>query len=402
MKLTCHIVRDLLPLYVEDLCEPETAADIREHLAECEHCRRLVGSQAQDIQTGVADDASPANGFKKVKKTIAKKVAVRTLAVVATLAVLCAATAAAIILPLYQQQTETQTAIDRFGVTSNALANHAMCAYLPYDDEEKTIAAINETLKDEPHFLGIYSFPQTELFESVQKGDETHYSVASFEYNKALDKVGFLQLTAGEMFVFRTYKIDEAIPIIVSDNTGYKVGDKVTLTIDQSNAKHGKDEPQINATVCGIVKNDRRLPFCHQTMDEALGEPLNDTVYVYTPTIERDDIYAERWTKEHNTWAPYYLVFSSLDEGEYNRIKAEIGNTAYISGDTTMNYVYFYNVVTPAKNTLWDGLKQPLVQQMVLTAVLALAAELALLILILFLVKKIKTCRENEDESNAT
>ena len=41
MKLPCYLVRDLLPLYKDEACEPETAADVREHLEGCPDCRTL-------------------------------------------------------------------------------------------------------------------------------------------------------------------------------------------------------------------------------------------------------------------------------------------------------------------------------------------------------------------------
>lgn len=38
--LPCHIVRDLLPSYLEHLTGPETEADICEHLESCPDCRQ--------------------------------------------------------------------------------------------------------------------------------------------------------------------------------------------------------------------------------------------------------------------------------------------------------------------------------------------------------------------------
>ena len=37
--LTCAVVRDLLPPYVEGLTEPETNEAVERHLAECPRCR---------------------------------------------------------------------------------------------------------------------------------------------------------------------------------------------------------------------------------------------------------------------------------------------------------------------------------------------------------------------------
>ena len=40
MKTDCCIIRDALPLYVENMVSDETAALIKEHIGECEECRK--------------------------------------------------------------------------------------------------------------------------------------------------------------------------------------------------------------------------------------------------------------------------------------------------------------------------------------------------------------------------
>ena len=39
MKLDCCVVRDLLPLYVENMVSDQTAEQIKQHLAECSDCQ---------------------------------------------------------------------------------------------------------------------------------------------------------------------------------------------------------------------------------------------------------------------------------------------------------------------------------------------------------------------------
>ncbi len=38
MKIPCSVVRDLLPLYAEEMIEEETRALVDEHLEECSEC----------------------------------------------------------------------------------------------------------------------------------------------------------------------------------------------------------------------------------------------------------------------------------------------------------------------------------------------------------------------------
>lgn len=42
MKLSCNIIRDLLPLYAEELASSDSAGAVREHLQGCEDCRSVL------------------------------------------------------------------------------------------------------------------------------------------------------------------------------------------------------------------------------------------------------------------------------------------------------------------------------------------------------------------------
>ena len=44
MKTECSVVRDLLPLYVEDMVSTETAQYVKSHLAECPECQAELDS----------------------------------------------------------------------------------------------------------------------------------------------------------------------------------------------------------------------------------------------------------------------------------------------------------------------------------------------------------------------
>ena len=54
--LPCHIVKDLLPSYLDHLTGPETAADICEHLKACPDCRAVRDAMAADLE---AEKAPP-------------------------------------------------------------------------------------------------------------------------------------------------------------------------------------------------------------------------------------------------------------------------------------------------------------------------------------------------------
>lgn len=78
MKNDCSIVRDLLPLYVEDMVSDETAQFVSEHLNACTDCKKEFEAMkdgsylALPNETEEAEKAK-AKSFKKVMKRINKQ-----------------------------------------------------------------------------------------------------------------------------------------------------------------------------------------------------------------------------------------------------------------------------------------------------------------------------------------
>ena len=88
MKLPCYLVRDLLPLYKDEVCEPETAADVKEHLDGCPDCRHLWETMQDTAplegEVVQAREQEQTAALRRVKHTQRKK---RVLTVLATLLV---------------------------------------------------------------------------------------------------------------------------------------------------------------------------------------------------------------------------------------------------------------------------------------------------------------------------
>ena len=59
--LNCHIVRDLLPSYLEHLTSPETEAELTEHLSACPDCRAAKAAMEADL--GVEKAPKPRRDF---------------------------------------------------------------------------------------------------------------------------------------------------------------------------------------------------------------------------------------------------------------------------------------------------------------------------------------------------
>jgi len=57
MKVTCEIVRDLLPLYIDDLCSNDSKSTIEEHITICDSCR----SELQTMQLSITTSSREQN-----------------------------------------------------------------------------------------------------------------------------------------------------------------------------------------------------------------------------------------------------------------------------------------------------------------------------------------------------
>lgn len=61
MKLPCHVIEDLLPLYHDRVCSPESASLVEEHLSQCEACTGTLSKMREDQAPAAQaiDDAAP-------------------------------------------------------------------------------------------------------------------------------------------------------------------------------------------------------------------------------------------------------------------------------------------------------------------------------------------------------
>lgn len=86
-KFSCNTVRDLLPLYVDNIVSDDTKAIVEEHLALCDDCQKEYEAMKNAVVLPADGDAKPLKLFKGVWKK--KKRAVALTAVAVTLLALC-------------------------------------------------------------------------------------------------------------------------------------------------------------------------------------------------------------------------------------------------------------------------------------------------------------------------
>ena len=78
MTYPCGIIRDLLPLYIDNVCNEESKQAVKEHLSECEKCRSYYETMKStddfvEKQNDNSEDMKMANSLKNIKNTILKK-----------------------------------------------------------------------------------------------------------------------------------------------------------------------------------------------------------------------------------------------------------------------------------------------------------------------------------------
>ncbi len=65
MNNKCDIIKDLLPLYAENMCSGDSRQAVAEHIAECESCRNELNKINTDVAIQADSDVSM---FKRIKK----------------------------------------------------------------------------------------------------------------------------------------------------------------------------------------------------------------------------------------------------------------------------------------------------------------------------------------------
>lgn len=75
--IDCNLIRDLLPLYIDGLCSPETGEQIKAHLAACPSCQREYEQMKAAPRVPVAD--AERKTFAEGLKTLTRKLTLKHL-----------------------------------------------------------------------------------------------------------------------------------------------------------------------------------------------------------------------------------------------------------------------------------------------------------------------------------
>ncbi len=135
MRNECNIIRDLLPLYAENMVSSDTAAFVEEHLKGCEACKKDYESTKEPQPTQEISDAAPL--LKLRRKLKVKKI--QTIALTAIFLIALFVSAFAVLdAPIYFPYSEEI-------VTCEQLGGKGML--LTFDEE---VTDFNYTIHDDP------------------------------------------------------------------------------------------------------------------------------------------------------------------------------------------------------------------------------------------------------------
>ena len=94
MKTSCEIIKDLLPLYHDNVCSAESRVLIEEHLEECPTCKELLKAISDELAhpTSAIDEKKPLKAFQAILKRMKLKSFLMgaAIAIVASLALMTA------------------------------------------------------------------------------------------------------------------------------------------------------------------------------------------------------------------------------------------------------------------------------------------------------------------------
>lgn len=76
MKYPCEVIRDMVPLYIDQVCSEETAKVVEGHFKECEGCSKYYQKmkEAEEAELVVLNEDQLSSSFKKMKKKMLRKV----------------------------------------------------------------------------------------------------------------------------------------------------------------------------------------------------------------------------------------------------------------------------------------------------------------------------------------
>lgn len=86
-KITCNTIKDILPLYVDEVVSDDTKIIVSEHLENCAECRQKYERMKKGVSIPIEDNTKPLKQFKSAWQK--KKAILVCATAVITVAIMC-------------------------------------------------------------------------------------------------------------------------------------------------------------------------------------------------------------------------------------------------------------------------------------------------------------------------
>lgn len=170
MKVSCGIIKDLLPLYHDNVCSAESRDLVDEHIKDCSSCESLLSVISDEITCPVntADETKPIRAIQKVwKKDKAKSFVKGTL-----MTVLICAMLTGVFIGLTQWKIIPVSA-DLLEVTEVCLLSDGRIIFHLSVNDDKNLSNIKFSASEDGSF---YMTPMRSVIEGKQPAEIGKYS----------------------------------------------------------------------------------------------------------------------------------------------------------------------------------------------------------------------------------
>lgn len=117
MEKTCDIIKDLLPLYLDNVCSDDSKRAVEEHIATCEDCRRELEAYKSDIS---AADSEGEEVIKKLSSHWRKTKRISLLTGILVMAVLIVAGISALLYSFTERPVKpAEVAVEELSILKN-------------------------------------------------------------------------------------------------------------------------------------------------------------------------------------------------------------------------------------------------------------------------------------------
>ncbi len=227
MKISCEIVKDLLPLYYDKVCSNQSRTAVEEHLQECDNCKKYLDSMNSDFIPTNAEKAAEqakSNILKGIKKKLLRK-----NVMISAISVICAV---AVSLGVFSLIFHYQTPISyKDGLVSVEMGDKGMVEVSFNGDDYHgsynwNITIEKDGIQQKVAYIYYTDTIWTKYFSKPQKDKEYKYSINNTSWRDYDDGAGLVEVKED---ISAVYYLDYSDIPMLSKEDLLKISSKAVL-----------------------------------------------------------------------------------------------------------------------------------------------------------------------------